>query len=59
LGVGECNFNLGHWWDNTDKRKLIVQKNPLSVPNSPKEIPHGMSWIRSWTFVVSDLRVMA
>ena len=59
LGVGECNFNLGYWWDNTDKEKLIVQNSPLSVPNNPKEIPHGMAWIRSWTFVESDLRVTA
>jgi hypothetical protein len=44
FGEGECNFNLGHCWDDTDRGKLSVQNNPSSAPNCPLEFPHGMIW---------------
>jgi len=59
LREGKCNFNLEYWCDDTDRGKLSVQNNPISAPNGPIEIPRGMAWVRSWNFVVRDLRVMA
>jgi hypothetical protein len=43
LREGKCNIILGYWCDDTERGKLSVQNNPVSVPNCPVEVPHGMA----------------
>jgi len=58
LGECECNFNLGYWWNDTDRGKEVFRFF-LSLSNCPKEFPHGIAWDRSRIFVVRDKRLTA
>lgn len=55
--VGIWNFNVWYCWEYTDRVKGSVQDQTVSVPNCPTEIPHGISWDRSRTFIVRGLRL--
>jgi hypothetical protein len=42
-GLDECNMNMEHWVDDTDrgKRKHSAQKNALPVSLRQPQIPYG------------------
>jgi len=59
LVVGKWNFRMGYIVKDTDRVKRSVQNHPISVPNCPTEIPHGMSWNGSRTFFMRGLGLPA
>jgi len=57
LVVGKRNFSVGYFWEDIYRVKRSVQNHPVSVPNCPTEIPHGMTWVGSRTLMVRCLRL--
>ena len=50
---------MGYFGEDIDRVKRSVPKHPVSVPNCPTEIPHGMSWVGSWNLLVRCLNLTA
>ena len=59
LVVGKRNCSMGYVGKDIDRVKRSVQNHPVSVPNCPTEIPHGMACDGSRTFCMTGLRLPA